>query len=92
MQTDNSSSSPVRKIGEDVKDALRNAVKIALEEFKVATPEQKPEAAKRLSDALRSFVALLEDIQPKRRDLAKEASLVQSLEKAMLDYLDQHNE
>jgi hypothetical protein len=48
MQTGNSSSTAARQIGEGVEDALRNAVEIALAEFKVATHEQKSEAARRL--------------------------------------------
>ena len=75
MQTGNSSSTAACKIGEGVEDALRNAVEIALAEFKAATPEKKPEAARRLSEVLRCFDALLADIQPECRDLAREASV-----------------
>jgi hypothetical protein len=59
MQTGNYGFAPGLKMSEDVENALREAVEIALEEFKAAPPEQKPGAAKRLSDALRSFDALL---------------------------------
>ena len=53
------SSAPVRIAREGVEHGFREAVEIALNDFKNATPEEKPAAAKRLGDALQALSAFL---------------------------------